>query len=187
MKTRWFMLTPLLVFALAACSSLQPAEPQPVPTGDTPQPPASATPAPDDGVTSPEQEGEQPQMPPARVTEVQGVEEVPYVPAAGDKGMTRGMAFIDSAELLQRETYPPQIVLNLKGSLPTPCHQLRVKVNPPDEQKRIQVQVYSVVQPDKICAQMLAPFEQSVELKDLPTGKFTVYVNGSRAGEVDIP
>ena len=78
-----------------------------------------------------------------------------------------------------------QINLVLRGELPTPCNQLRIKVTPPDAQNLIQVNVYSVVDPDQICTQVLEPFEAVVSLGSFTSGKYSVYVNGEYLGEFE--
>jgi hypothetical protein len=110
-----------------------------------------------------------------------------YAPKPGDDGLTRGPAYIDRMELLMLESYPPQPVLVLAGSLPDACHALRVVVNPPDADGSIKIQVYSVVDPDKVCAQVLSGFEQSIPLSPIPAGKYTVMVNGKNAGGFEMP
>jgi hypothetical protein len=83
------------------------------------------------------------------------------------------------------ESFPPQFMLSLKGNLPTPCHQLRVNVNPPDADNKIMVDVYTVSNPDMICAQVLQPFSETIELGTFPGGHYSVCVNGQLAGEFD--
>ena len=78
---------------------------------------------------------------------------------------------------------PPQFLLSLKGSLPDPCHQLRVAVHPPDEQMHINVEVYSLVEPGKVCTQVLKYFEAEIMLGSYPTGKYFLYLNGELLGE----
>ena len=73
----------------------------------------------------------------------------------------------------------------LAGDLPTPCNQLRAKINPPDTENKIVVDVYSVVDPNQVCVQVLEPFEASIDLGAFPTGHYTVWVNGEMAGEFD--
>ena len=106
----------------------------------------------------------------------------PYLPQPGDLALTRGAALIDSTDLLVMESYPVQIILALKGSLPTPCNQLRVVVNPPDQENQIQVEVYSVIDPGQICVQVLEPFEVNVGLGSFPAGHYSVWVNGEMIG-----
>lgn len=107
----------------------------------------------------------------------------PYSPQPGDVTLSRSEVYLDSTDLLVLESYPVQIMLNLKGSLPTPCHQLRVMANPPDEQNRVQVEVYSVADPARICAQVLEPLDANINLGSFPSGHYTVWVNGEMVGE----
>ncbi len=106
-------------------------------------------------------------------------------PTPTDSNLLRGNAYLDSVELLTLESYPLQFMLVLKGSLPTPCNQLRVDVNPPDGENKIIVDVYSVTQPDMVCAQVLEPFEENIPLGSFPTGHYTLWVNGGLASEFD--
>lgn len=110
-----------------------------------------------------------------------------YLPQAGDADLAVGNAFPDlqSSDLLVLESYPVQINLILRGDLPTPCNQLRIKVTPPDAQNRILVDVYSVVDPDQICTQVLEPFEALVSLGSFASGKYSVFVNGEYLGEFE--
>ena len=109
----------------------------------------------------------------------------PYAPQPGDSQLSRGNVFIDSSELLILESYPVQIMLVLKGNLPTPCNQLRVATNPPDKQNQIYVEVYSVILPDQMCAQVLEPFEANVGLGSFSAGHYSIWVNGEMIGEFD--
>ncbi len=109
----------------------------------------------------------------------------PYAVKAGDANLSRGNVFIDSADLVVRESYPPQISLLLEGGLPTPCHQLRVVVAQPDAENRIMVEAYSVVDPAAICIQVIEAFSQAVEMGTYASGHYSVYVNGELVGEFD--
>lgn len=108
-----------------------------------------------------------------------------FIPSPADSNPLRGNVFLDSTELLTMESYPLQFMLVLKGSLPTPCHKLRVAVNPPDTQNKIVVDVYSVADPIAICVQMLEPFEESFPLGSFPAGHYTLWVNGEQISEFD--
>jgi len=79
---------------------------------------------------------------------------------------------IREANLVIRESFPPQVSLTLAGDLPTPCNQLRTEVSPPDEENRILVDVYSVVEPNQVCVQVLEIFEESIDLESFPTGHY---------------
>jgi hypothetical protein len=111
----------------------------------------------------------------------------PLEPLPGEASMTRGEVFIDDMLILTMESFPPQYMLRIIGSLPTPCHHLRADVPDPDAQDRIMVDVYSLVDPDVACIQVLEPFQQGINLGSLPQGSYTVYVNGEQVGEIDAP
>jgi hypothetical protein len=114
-----------------------------------------------------------------------GDPEEPSAPRASDAALARAAAFVDSYEVLTLESFPPQYRIKVKGTLPTPCHQLRMAVGQPDAAGNIDVEVYSVVDPNVNCAQVLQDFEHSVSLGDLPAGKeYVVLVNEQRAGTI---
>ena len=100
--------------------------------------------------------------------------------------MKRGSAAIDSQNVAY-DAAQKQPVLALSGSLPTPCHQLQTEVSKPDAQNRIQVSVYTLVNPNTICTQVIKPFEKAVPLGALPPGTYTIYVNNAQVGEVTVP
>ena len=141
----------------------------------TSTPTASNTLPPDTAVTSPP-EGSMP-------TDQPHVN--PLAPQPGDEKLVRGEIFLQEASLVIRESFPPQVSLTLQGDLPTPCHALRAILNPPDGENKIIVEAYSVVDPDRICTQVLQPFEESLDLGTYPGGHYTVWVNGEVAGEFD--
>jgi hypothetical protein len=93
--------------------------------------------------------------------------------------------FIEENGVLVRESYPPQISLTVSGNLPTPCNELRLQVDEPDEKNNIQVDAYSVTDPNMMCTQVLKPFQASIDLGTFPSGHYSVYVNGELAGEFD--
>ena len=131
--------------------------------------------SPDTVVTSPP-EGTMPANEPS---------ENPLAPKPGDEKLTRGTVFINESELVIRESFPPQISLMFRGDLPTPCHEIRAVVNPPDDENKIIVDAYSVVDPEVICTQVLQPFEEGIDLGTFPSGHYTVWINGEMAGEFD--
>jgi hypothetical protein len=104
-------------------------------------------------------------------------------PRPGDERLQRGPAFIDQTSMVEMETYPPQYRLLLRGSLPTPCHRLRATVSRDEAQGVIAVEVYSLVPPDAVCAQLLAPFEASLSLGSAAR-RYRVLVNGQPVGSI---
>ncbi|HEX9019285.1 MAG TPA: hypothetical protein VF806_08865, partial [Anaerolineaceae bacterium] len=74
------------------------------------------------------------------------------------------------------------------GSLPTPCNQPRVKLNPPDAQHKIVVEAYSVIEKNKVCTQNITPFQgRLATLGGYPSGKYSVVVNDKPAGDLTVP
>lgn len=201
MKPHLHLMTSLAILAaigLSACKSMTPASsgqaypvvPTPVqayPLADAIQPsdlsafpyPAASEPLdnsnPDQPVSA-TPGGSQPQS-----------DHQPWMPRADDVYKSRGNAFVQDVDILVQESFPPGFVLKLTGNLPTPCNELRVLVNPPDKDNKIVVEVYSVIAPDKMCAQVLAALNASVPLIGLSTGKYTVWIDGSQVGEIDVP
>ena len=156
-----YLTTALLITILAAsCIS--------TPTASTTLPPDTAVTSPPEGTMSPNQ-------PPLN----------PHAPQPEDENLVRGEIFLQETGLVIRESFPPQVLLTLRGNLPTPCHALRALLNPPDGENKIIVEAYSVVDPDRMCTQVLHPFEESLDLGTYPSGHYVVWVNGEMAGEFD--
>jgi hypothetical protein len=137
----------------------------------------AATSGPDAAVTSPSDPGD----------DMSTEEPVrnPFSPQAGDNELTRGNAYLNEAGLIIRESFPPQISLAISGDLPTPCNQLRVDIDAPDQENKITVDLYSVIDPDRMCVQVLKPFEESIDLGTFPAGHYTVWINDEMVGEFD--
>jgi hypothetical protein len=108
-----------------------------------------------------------------------------YLPKPSDSGLLRSEAYLDTYQLLTQESFPPQFILALKGSLPTPCHQLRASISPPDASNKVAVDVYSVVDPNAICAQVIQSFEINLPLGSFPSGHYILLINGNQATEFD--
>lgn len=109
----------------------------------------------------------------------------PFAPQLEDSKLTRGNIFIDESGVMIREGGPPLISVNISGNLPTPCHQLRAEISAPNPEHKISVFVYSVVDPDLICTEVLKPFTESIDLGTFASGHYTVWVNGELVGEFD--
>jgi hypothetical protein len=138
--------------------------------------PIATSPEPDSPVVNPTENGSPTQGQPAMPS---------YIPQPNDINLSRADAFVDEMGLLIRESFPPQITLGISGNLPTPCHQLRANLNTPDEENKINVEVYTVVDPNMLCTQVLKPFQENIDLGTFPSGHYSVWVNGGLAGEFD--
>jgi hypothetical protein len=111
----------------------------------------------------------------------------PYVPQPGDEALVRGDVIIDSSTLTRMETMPPAILLNFSYFPPSPCHQLRAEVTPPNAENRIDVTVYGLAE-NKPCdlAAIATSLPASLDLGGFPTGHYSVWLNGAMVGEFDM-
>jgi hypothetical protein len=106
------------------------------------------------------------------------------IPVTGGEATTPGEVVIDSMAIQMSDSFPPQYRLDVKGSLPTSCHQLRTEVEKPTMQSEIYVQIFSVYDPYTVCAQAAKPFETSIPLGGYVRGSYTVFVNEKEVGEI---
>ena len=106
-----------------------------------------------------------------------------YAPQPGDAALTRENVYLESTDLLSLESFPLQFMLQLKGNLPTPCNALRVVVSPPDADNKVLVDVYSVIDSNKVCAQVIQPFDVNIPLGSFSAGAYTLWVNGEQVAE----
>lgn len=182
-----------IVFALTACASPAPTPvPTPLPTAtrvpeNTPtrQPaiPTQVIPS----VTPVSVATRQPAAPVVANTPSAPATKPSLAPATGDEKLQRGNVFLDTSRIISTTSFPPQFSLELIGSLPTPCHQLRAQVASPNAQNQIRVSVYSLADSTMMCMQMIAPFNASVSLGNLIKGSYSVWVNDKQVGEVTMP
>jgi hypothetical protein len=110
-----------------------------------------------------------------------------YEPQPGDASLSRDPIFLelDSSQLIILESLPIQVMATLSGSLPDPCHRLRVAVTAADTDNRINLEVYSLVSSTEVCAMVLEPFAATIPLGTYSGGHFSVFVNGELYGEFD--
>jgi hypothetical protein len=185
MRKRIFLVLLLAGLLVAACQAEPTGTvPQPAPTSDAAEPLGTQPPVPD--YPAPDQT-----QPAAEAPTAPGGESelfMAYPPAPGDENLDRGELFIDSVTLLPTPDKPGQVEVAVEGSLPTPCHQPRFDVLPPDAQNRIVIQAYTLVDKNMMCAQVIQPFSAVVvTLNGYPSGTYTVAVNDQPAGEFTIP
>jgi hypothetical protein len=107
----------------------------------------------------------------------------PLEPLPNEASLSRGDVIINSTDLIVMESDPLQIALQIEGTLPSPCHKLRVDLNEPDDQNRIVIEVYSLVDPNENCIQVIEPFEANIPLGSYPDGSYTVILNGEKVGD----
>lgn len=86
-------------------------------------------------------------------------------------------AFVESVEFLFLESYPVQVRATVAGNLPTPCHQLAWNLDDSDPEAPV-LDVWSTSDPDEVCAQVLEPFTETIDLGSFETGNYVLVVNG---------
>lgn len=171
----WVVFSMALLTALAAgCSSPQPPLEEPSPPPSQPSVESTAPVAP---LESPQPSADQPTPAPT----------VPLQVAPAKPAGQQSPVYDLDAVIVEMEPGSGRMGLAVTGSLPTPCHKLQSFISPPDANSRIDVTLYSVSDPEKVCAQVLAPFAEKIPLGEIPAGSYTVYVNGSLAGELQLP
>ena len=110
--------------------------------------------------------------------------ESPYSPSTDDANLLRGNIFIDSVQLTM-EGNPPQFSVRVIGSPPTQCHQLRLTYDSLDANNNINISFYSVIDPNRVCAQVLSKFEVYFPLGSFPAGHYSLWINGQKYAEFD--
>lgn len=172
----------LIVWMLVLCLALAGCSPQAFPNLSTPTTAGGGNYPPPAGAN--EKDAYPVQANPAPQNGARSI----FPPSEIDSNLARGNLLVDAATLTPSTAEPGMYDLSVEGSLPTPCHQPRAQVNPPDASNKIVVDVYSVVGKDEICTQVIKPFAEKVAvLGGYPAGTYSVEVNGTAAGEINIP
>ena len=87
-----------------------------------------------------------------------------YQPNSSDSGMMVDQVFLDSVTVQQSTSLPPNVLAILRGSLPTPCHLLRVVSLLSTQPDQIVLKAYSLFKKGQICIQKVQPFEVAMPL-----------------------
>jgi hypothetical protein len=103
----------------------------------------------------------------------------PTVPGGGE-----GPVFVDSTEILYLESFPVQVRLAVRGSLPTPCHEPVWEVE--DLGWTIDIRLWSEADPAQSCIRVLEPFEISIPLGSFESASSPIVLNGEQIGRLAI-
>ena len=95
-------------------------------------------------------------------------------PSSGSPGTDP--VYVDSAGLRYLESWPVQVQLEVRGSLPTPCHQPVAEVQ--DLGDSVDVMLWSVADPEVACIAVLEPFELVIDLGSYTAADKPVLLNG---------
>ncbi len=111
-------------------------------------------------------------------------DENPFAPRLADVNWQIATVTIVSVGLSEQyEFSPPRAMLSLVGYMPSVCNELRVSINPPDEDFNLYVDVYSLINPDVQCDNVFQQFETSILLGTYSPGRYAVWVNDVLMGD----
>jgi len=95
--------------------------------------------------------------------------------------------YVESTEVLLLESYPVQVRLRVDGQLPDPCHEALWHVSDPDEQGRIDVDLFSEAPDSLDCIQVLTPMTLRIPIGSFKRGSYTIWLNGEQVEAFDLP
>jgi hypothetical protein len=108
----------------------------------------------------------------------------PFAPADGDQNLQRGGVTLTSVNLAERfDLTPRRVAIYFLGSMPSVCSELRIAANPPDDEGRVFLEVYSLMDPGATCDRVFQQFEATILLGTYANGRYTVWVNGELIGD----
>jgi hypothetical protein len=112
-------------------------------------------------------------------------EENPYEPHPEDLNMIQAGVILTSLDLSEvADTSPLRTELTVLGSMPSVCNELRINVNPPDENYQIAIDIYSIIDPTISCDNVFQQFEANIVLGEYSAGQYSIWVNGSFVGDM---
>ena len=94
----------------------------------------------------------------------------PYSEQEGDADLSEGNAYVDAVDWDESTR-----TLTITGNLPTPCNQLRIAAELEDGQ--LNLNIYSLISPESMCAQVLEPFEAVLVLENFSKDVIIVSIN----------
>jgi hypothetical protein len=90
---------------------------------------------------------------------------------------------IESVELLQAESWPVQVRLEIAGTLPSACHSLDYAVILPGAEGIIEVEAQAKLEQGAECSDEGQSFRQGIGLGSYTDGEYRVLLNGEPVGE----
>jgi hypothetical protein len=160
-----FVMSALILFAVGC------GDPGQVGTPD--EPATTSTPGPDAPVDS---GGDEP------IADPDVVNSVPE-PRPPIDGSLDGQVWVDSADLRIMESYPIQVVLDVSGEKPTPCHEIFWTVS--DDGRTIAIEMISQVASDQSCVQVIEEFTIAIPLGSWAEESRDVELDGELVGSFD--
>jgi hypothetical protein len=105
-----------------------------------------------------------------------------YAPRTEDLGKQTAGVTITSVSLAEKyEFSPPRAILNILGYMPSVCNELRIEISTPDENFRVFIEVYSLINTDINCDNVFQQFEANILMGKYSTGRYTIWINDALA------
>jgi hypothetical protein len=112
-------------------------------------------------------------------------EENPYAPKTGDLSLKEDGVTLTSLSLSERyDLTPIRAELHILSSMPSVCSELRIKVNPPNVEYQISIEIYSVADPKQNCENVFQQIETTILLGTYSAGQYTIWVNDIFVGSI---
>lgn len=93
---------------------------------------------------------------------------------------------IQSSEILQAESWPVQVSLEIAGILTSSCHELETQVYGPDGSGQIRVEVVEEIVEETECRAGGEAFREAIPLGNYTEGRYEVLLNGESVGTFDL-
>ncbi|HCB02253.1 MAG TPA: hypothetical protein DEP19_07705 [Anaerolineae bacterium] len=107
-----------------------------------------------------------------------------YAPRVEDFDRQIASVTITAVSLVEKYEYsPPRAMLNILGYMPSVCNELRVEISPPDENFRVYINVYSLVNTNINCDNVFQQFEANILFGYYSAGRYTVWINEALVGD----
>jgi hypothetical protein len=119
-------------------------------------------------------------IPPRQITPAEN----PYAPLVEDVNLQKAGVTLTSVNLAEQfDLTPRRVAVYFLGSMPSVCNELRIEISPPDDERRIFIEIYSLMDPNVSCDRVFQRFEAAILLGTYTDGRYTVWVNGSLVGD----
>ena len=99
------------------------------------------------------------------------------------EGSVDGEVWVTGADVRIMESFPVQIMLDVTGDKPTPCHEIFWTVE--DDGEEIEIEMISQVAAEQNCAQVIEPFTIAVPLGSWTSESREIRLNGEVVGSFE--
>jgi inhibitor of cysteine peptidase len=84
---------------------------------------------------------------------------------------------VEAIDVLLLESFPVQVMVQVQGYLPDPCYEALEPVIERDG-NRFVIEIVGERDEDAMCAQVIEPYEENINLGAVEPGEYAVEVNG---------